>query len=213
MRSLSLCLSLLCLTGACAPARSQEAARSGLLCREVSADTTLQLVQRSEAFRFAVRALSEAEAKRGVAVDDAQIDRLCAGMVKETPALLGGVSLIQTAAVYDTERSFMIFAVHDGRVLVLNPRPDGRFRFGLQSGDWNAFLASASLFPSISDAGSAREYACLLLRYLGNYMPGDPCGSEEAATVDRIPNAGWKIEFPRFRWKVEVSENGRVARS
>jgi hypothetical protein len=170
-------------------------------------------VQRSEAFRFAVRALAEAEAKRGAAVDDAQVDRLCAGMVKEVPALLGGIPLVHTAAVYDTERSFMIFAVHDGRVLLLNPRPDGHFRFGLHPDDWNAFLVSAALSPSISDVRSAREYACLLLKYLGNYMPGDPCGSGEATRVERIPNGGWKIEFPRFRWKVEVNESGRVASS
>ena len=167
-------------------------------------------MQESEAFTIAVGALKVAESQFGTEVTAEQVERLCTGMVEEEPAGMNGVVIVHTPAVYGIERSFMIFGVRDSRVLLVNPRPDGSFRFGLQPGYWNAFLDSASVAPSLTDGRSVRQYGCLLLKYLGNYMPGDPCGGEEAADVNRVGASRWRITFPRFRWSIEVSDSGRV---
>ena len=213
MRTSTLLGPAVCVALGCAPVQSQGASPSSISCREPSADSVIRLVQSSEAFSFALATLSDAESKRGSIVDDTQVQRLCASMVKEEPSALTSAELVHAPAVHDIERGFMIFAVHHGRVLLLNPRPDGEFRFGLRLDDWNQFLSSAEQSPTINDDHSAREYGCLLLKYLGNYMPGNPCEAGEAVGLQRTAGGGWKIQFPRFRWSVEFGENGRVVTS
>ena len=181
-------------------------------CRPLSTDSTLKLVQSSSAFRFAVHSLETAESYFGGGLEAGRIQRLCAAMVTEVSSVLPGVALVHAPALFGFDRSFMIFAIRDGRVLLLNPRPDGLFRFGLEIEDWNAFLDEAQLSPRIPDAREVQAYACLLLKYLQNYMPGNPCAGRLEAEVRRLDDS-WEVEFFRFRWQVEVSDDGRVERA
>ncbi len=210
MRLRALSLGVLGTITACGPAVAQQTLPQDFSCKPVSADATHALVQSSEAFQFAVRALTQAEAELGRVVDDGRVQRLCASMVTEAPALLEGAVLVHAPAALHLETSFMIFAVSQGRVLAINPGPDGNFRFGLHPSDWNAFLAWAKLAPKVADVSAARDYGCLLLAYLQNYLPGGECVRPAEVQVTRTADSSWKVAFPRFRWQVEITDDGRI---
>ncbi len=194
----------------CASGRAQHVAPHGFSCSPVSEDSLLALVQSSDAFRAAIHALVQVEAKFGATVDEARVQRLCEAMQAESPDLLRGAVLVHTPALFGLDRSFMIFAVHQGRVLLINPRPDGNFRFGLHPSDWNDFLESADLSPEVTDEAAARRYGCVLLAYLRNYLPGGLCMGPVDIQVRRTAGGTWHVAFPRFRWQVVVSDDGRI---
>lgn len=210
MRLRAFALGLFGVLVGCASGRAQDVPPRRFACSQVSRDSVLALVQSSEAFRVAVHSLAQAEAKFGADVDNASIQRLCEAMQTESPDLLRGAVLVYTPALFGLGRSFMIFAVSQGRVLLINPRPDGIFRFGLLPSDWNAFLEWADVSPAISDEAAARRYGCVLLAYLRNYLPGGLCIGPVDVQVRRTARGSWCVAFPRFRWEVEVSDEGRV---
>ena len=190
---------------------AQQDSASSPSCRPMSTDSTLRLVQSSRAFRFAVHSLEKAESHFGGGIEDAQIQRLCAAMVSESLSVLPGVTLVHAPALFGIDRSFTIFAVRDGRVMLLNPRPDGNFRFGLHVEDWNSFLAEVQLSPRIPDAREVQAYACLLLKYLKNYMSGNPCAGRLLSEVRRLGDS-WHVEFFEYRWQVDIRDDGRIER-
>ncbi len=204
------CFGLFSIVVACGRAVAQQPTPQAMHCTRRSADSTLALVQSSEAFRFAVKSLAKAEASFGGSISEARIQRLCGNMVRDVPALLEGVVLVHTPALFDLERAYMIFAVLQGQVLAINPGRDGHFRFGLQPSDWNEFLAWADLSPAITAPDTARDYGCLLLSYLENYLPGGLCIGPVDVRVRRMDGGSWEVSFPRFRWKVRVSDEGRI---